>query len=258
MPGGGLVFRSRGTCGRRRRWCRSGRARSWMSCWTGASLAAMPAVRLVTGDGGAGKTRLALRLGEELTACRVAGRCGCRAGPNARRSRRCGWSASRACWWWITPRPAPTWRGWLDDVAADETARICGWCCWRAVPGSGGSSCWPVPRSGPRCCWRPARRWRWARCAPRAARRRCSLTRWPRSPANSGLARPDATLALADPDPVVLVVHAAALLAVARSRRRDQPAHRRRRLGRRCWRRCWGMRPGTGRDRRRAVAWTWT
>ena len=63
-----LVFPWPVICGRRRRWCRSG-ARpeldellSW--CVSGGHAA----VRLVTGDGGAGKTRLALRLGEELAA----------------------------------------------------------------------------------------------------------------------------------------------------------------------------------------------
>ena len=31
--------------------------------------------------------------------------------------------------------------GLVDDMAADREARRCGWCCWRAVPGSGGSNC---------------------------------------------------------------------------------------------------------------------
>lgn len=67
-------------------------------------------VRLVTGDGGAGKTRLALRLGEVLAASGWQQLWVPRAGPSAMRSPMRERSSSRACWWWITPRLAATWR----------------------------------------------------------------------------------------------------------------------------------------------------
>ena len=104
--------------------------------------------------------------------------------------------------------------GLLNDVAAGDggpdlrvllLARSAGeW--WQQLPASAEEQAAVLLEAACRCCW--------ARCAPRAARRRFSLMRWPRSPAGLGVARPDGALALAEPDPVVLVVHAAALLAV--------------------------------------------
>ena len=68
---------------------------------------------------------------------------------------------------------------------------------------------------------------------------------------------PDARLTLSDPDPVVLVVHAAALLAVVDyatgGRRRHQAVSGSGGAGGSAA----GMRPGTGRARRLAVVWTW-
>ena len=219
-----LAFRSPVICGRRRRWCRSGRARSWMSCWAGARPGAMRRIRLVTGNGGAGKTRLALRLGEELAAngweqlwvTRGSER---EAVADAREMRRpCVLVVDYA-------ETRGELAGLLDDVAADEDG----------------------PELRVVLLARSAGEW-WQQLLASAEELTAALleasapvTLGPVHAAGGmqevfddavtafaqkvGVDRPDARLALSDPDPVVLVVHAAALLAVADYAAGARPRH---------------------------------
>ena len=180
---------------------------SW--CATGGH----SAIWLVTGDGGAGKTRLALRLCDKLTAS------GWQPLWVPRGSEREALQAKRLIGqpYVLVVDYAET-RGeladWLNAVAADKDgpdlrvlllARSAGeW--WQRLLASVNypaaellEASLPV-RLGPvRVSGGPQEVFADA------------LTAFARK---LGVARPDATLALADPDPVVLVVHAAALLAV--------------------------------------------
>ena len=90
-------------------------------------------VRLVTEEGGSGKTRLALQLETELAGhgwrtLWVEG------GGRARRSLRCAIAESPRCWWSIMPRPGRAWRSCWQRRRLPGGARMCAWCCWRAVP----------------------------------------------------------------------------------------------------------------------------
>src|ERR1019366_1283655 len=111
-------FRSRPELGELVAWCVAGGRRG---------------VRLVTEEGGSGKTRLALQLETELAGhgwrtLWVEG------GGRARRSLRCAIAESPRCWWSIMPRPGGAWRGCWQRRRLPGGARMCAWCCWRAVP----------------------------------------------------------------------------------------------------------------------------
>ena len=184
------------------------------------------AVRLVTGAGGSGKTRLALRLGEELAAngwqplwvprgseCDAVGAVHTMAQP-------CVLMVDYA-------ETRSNLASLLDDVAADQDGPDL-----RAV-----------------LLARSAGEW-WQQLQARAEERTAALLEGSAVLAlgpvraaggmqevfdhalaafarEMGIARPDARLVVSDPDPVVLVVHAAALLAVADyasgARPQDQP-----------------------------------
>jgi tetratricopeptide (TPR) repeat protein len=171
-------------------------------------------MRLVTGGGGAGKTRLALRLGEELLAHRWQ-RLWVKRG-SEREAVGDAHEMRRPCVLVVDyAETRSELAGLLDDVAADEDGPAL-----RVV-----------------LLARTAGEW-WQQLLARAEELTAALleasapvTLGPVRAAGGtqevfddavtafaqkmGVERPDARLALSDPDPVVLVVHAAALLAVA-------------------------------------------
>jgi hypothetical protein len=183
-------------------------------------------VRLVTGDGGAGKTRLALRLGDELAAS------GWQPLWVPRGSEREAVSAvhevGQPCVLVVDySETRSDLAGLLDDVAADAggpdlrvvlLARSAGeW--WQQLLAGAAERTAVLLESGGLVRLGPVR-------ATGGTREIFSdaVTAFAR---RMGTGRPDAVLALSDPDPVVLVVHAAALLAVADhatgARPREQP-----------------------------------
>ena len=171
-------------------------------------------IRLLTGNGGAGKTRLALRLGEELAAN--------------------GWQQ-----WWVKRgaereavgdvremgRPCvlvvdyaetrSDLAGLLDDVAADEDgpdlrvvllARSAGeW--WQQLLASVEELAAALLEASALVRLGPVR--------AAGGLQEVFGDAVTAFAEEMGVERPDARLVLSDPDPVVLVVHAAALLAVA-------------------------------------------
>ena len=114
--------------------------------------------------------------------------------------------------WWTTPRPAKICRAcfttWPQIKTVPHAIGSAGAQCRRVVATATGQRRWSGP---PRCLSRTrcspwvgaCRRWQEGICR-RARRVRAEI----------GAERPDARLVLSDPDPIVLVVHAAALLAV--------------------------------------------
>jgi tetratricopeptide (TPR) repeat protein len=180
---------------------------SW--CATGGHAA----VRLVTGDGGAGKTRLALRLGDKLAAN------GWQPLWVPRGAERDGVPAVRVlgqpCMLVVDyAETRSELAGLLDDAAADQDgpdlrvlllARSAGeW--WQQLLASAEEQAAALLEASLPVTLGPVR----ATGGPQEVFAD-ALTAFARE---LGVGRPAATLTLADPDPVVLVVHAAALLAV--------------------------------------------
>jgi hypothetical protein len=171
-------------------------------------------IRLVTGNGGAGKTRLALRLGEKLAAKRWQ-QLWVKRG-SEREAVADVHEMRRPCV--LVVDYAETRRelaGLLDDVAADEDgpkmrvvllARSGGeW--WQQLLASAEELTAALLEASPSITLGPVR----AAGGPQEVFGDAVAAFAQRV----GVDRPDARLALSDPDPVVLVVHAAALLAVA-------------------------------------------
>jgi len=182
--------------------------------WCTGNAGGRAGVRLVTGDGGAGKTRLALRLDRELAAC--------------------GW------WSLWVPRGAEREAAGAVRTVGEPCVLVVDYAETRAdlgglvadVAGDGDG-----PEARVVLLARSAGEW-WQQLLAGAEGRAAALleahaplmlgpVRAEGGPQEIfaealaafaerlGTARPDARLVLSDPDPVVLVVHAAALLAVA-------------------------------------------
>jgi tetratricopeptide (TPR) repeat protein len=171
------------------------------------------AVQLVTGDGGAGKTRLALRLGDELAANGWQPLWVPRG--SERDAVRAVHTVGQPCVLMVDyAETRSDLAGMLDDVAADQNgpdlravllARSAGEWWQQLLAGAEGPTAEllearaPVMLGPVRAAGGPQELFGDAVAA---------------FAQKLGVSRPDVRLVLSDPDPVVLVVHAAALLAV--------------------------------------------